>query len=107
MCNAISLLLTGRLSDKFGRRYFLLFAGGLAIIGGIVACTAKTMNTLIGANVSRIPKSLCFHLASLIYEALDNVLTFVGYNRDGFRGAFFPIALYRRYVSLPPFTSSP
>ncbi|PMD49988.1 trichothecene efflux pump [Hyaloscypha bicolor E] len=51
MCNAISLLITGRLSDKFGRRYFLLFAGALAVIGGIVACTAKTMNTLIGANV--------------------------------------------------------
>jgi MFS family permease len=64
MCNAISLLLTGRLSDKFGRRYFLIFAGGLAVVGGIVACTAKTMNTLIGANVSLIPIFLRLHLVT-------------------------------------------
>ncbi|OAG44502.1 hypothetical protein AYO21_01498 [Fonsecaea monophora] len=51
LCNAISLLITGRVSDKFGRRNFVLGAGALAIIGGIVACTAKNMNTLIGANV--------------------------------------------------------
>lgn len=51
MCNAISLLITGRLSDKFGRRYFVLVAGALAIVGGIVACTAKNMDVLIGANV--------------------------------------------------------
>lgn len=51
LCNAITLLITGRVSDKFGRRNFVLVAGGLAVIGGIVASTAKTMETLIGANV--------------------------------------------------------
>ncbi|OAL40510.1 hypothetical protein AYO20_00246 [Fonsecaea nubica] len=40
----------GRLSDKFGRRYFVLVAGAASIVGGIIACTAKNMNALIGAN---------------------------------------------------------
>lgn len=47
----ISILFFGRLSDTFGRRNFALGANFLGIIGGIVACTAKKMNTLIGAQV--------------------------------------------------------
>lgn len=47
----ISILLFGRLSDRFGRRNFVIGANILGIIGGIVACTAKTMNTLVGAQV--------------------------------------------------------
>lgn len=51
MCNAISLLVVGRVSDRFGKRYIMLGAGAVAMVGAIVASTAQNMNTLIGANV--------------------------------------------------------
>lgn len=47
----IALLLFGRLSDRFGRRNFALGSCVLAIIGGIVAATAQSVETLIGAEV--------------------------------------------------------
>jgi MFS family permease len=47
----ISLLLFGRLSDRFGRRNFALGSCVLAIVGGIVAATAKSIETLIAAEV--------------------------------------------------------
>ncbi|RYO40855.1 hypothetical protein AA0111_g1315 [Alternaria arborescens] len=47
----ISLLLFGRLSDRFGRRNFALGSCVLAIVGGIVAATAQSIETLIGAEV--------------------------------------------------------
>ncbi|KAL1866711.1 hypothetical protein Daus18300_006655 [Diaporthe australafricana] len=47
----IALLLFGRLSDRFGRRSFALGSCVLAIIGGIVAATAQSIETLIGAEV--------------------------------------------------------
>ncbi|OAG39150.1 hypothetical protein AYO21_06701 [Fonsecaea monophora] len=51
MCNAISILLVGRITDKFGKRYVSIVAGVWVIVGATVAGTAKSMDTLIGANV--------------------------------------------------------
>ncbi|PMD35946.1 putative major facilitator superfamily transporter [Hyaloscypha variabilis F] len=48
---AVGFSIAGRLSDIFGRRYVILFGQALTIIGGIVACTAKTMNSLIAGEV--------------------------------------------------------
>lgn len=68
-CASIAILLFGRISDKLGRRWILIaascfgFLGGMSIskrvirtftdntFEGIIACTAKNMNTLVGANV--------------------------------------------------------
>lgn len=45
---AVGLLLVGRLTDVFGRRWF--FVGGqlLALVGCVVSATAKSVNVLIG-----------------------------------------------------------
>ncbi|KAE8396428.1 fungal trichothecene efflux pump [Aspergillus alliaceus] len=48
---SISILIMGRLTDRFGRRNFVLATGLIGLIGGIVACTAQNFNTLIGAQV--------------------------------------------------------
>jgi MFS family permease len=47
----ISILIFGRLSDRFGRRNFILAANVLGVIGAIVGATAQSIETLIGANV--------------------------------------------------------
>jgi hypothetical protein len=39
------------MSDKFGRRWFVIGASTMGFIGGIIACRAHNMNTLVGANV--------------------------------------------------------
>jgi hypothetical protein len=51
----ISILFFGRNSDLFGRRNFALGANCLGIIGGIVACTATSINQLIGRKRSLGP----------------------------------------------------
>lgn len=50
-CASISILLFGRITDKLGRRWFMIGASCMGFIGGIIACTAQNMNSLIGANV--------------------------------------------------------
>ncbi|RDW72199.1 MFS general substrate transporter-28 [Coleophoma crateriformis] len=46
---AVGLLLVGRLSDLFGRRWFFICGSILALIGNIVAATAQSIPALIGA----------------------------------------------------------
>lgn len=48
---ALGFSIAGRLSDIFGRRYVILVGQALTIVGGIVACTAQSMNTLIAGEV--------------------------------------------------------
>lgn len=48
LCLAVGLLLVGRLSDIFGRRYFFIGGTALGVVGAIVAATAKTIPVLIG-----------------------------------------------------------
>ncbi|KIX05619.1 uncharacterized protein Z518_03591 [Rhinocladiella mackenziei CBS 650.93] len=45
--NSVGLLVCGRLSDIYGRRYFFLGMQLSGIIGSIIAATAKTITTLI------------------------------------------------------------
>jgi MFS family permease len=48
ICLAIGLLLVGRLSDLFGRRWFFVVGTFLGLLGGIVGATANTIPVLIG-----------------------------------------------------------
>lgn len=49
--SAIGFLLVGRLSDIFGRKWMVMGTTGLGLIGCIIGCTAKSINTLIAANL--------------------------------------------------------
>jgi len=44
----VGLLLVGRITDLFGRRWFFIGGSALGLIGAIVAATATSVNTLIG-----------------------------------------------------------
>jgi len=48
ICLAVGLLLVGRLSDLFGRRWFFVVGTFLGVLGGIIGATAKTIPVLIG-----------------------------------------------------------
>lgn len=48
---AVCLLLFGRLADVFGRRYFVIGGNVLALIGCIIAATAKNIDTIVGGMV--------------------------------------------------------
>ncbi|KIX06645.1 uncharacterized protein Z518_04621 [Rhinocladiella mackenziei CBS 650.93] len=49
--NAVCFLTLGRLSDLFGRRYFLIAQVASGFIGAIMSGTANNLNTLIGGAV--------------------------------------------------------
>ncbi|KAL3601772.1 trichothecene efflux pump [Fusarium poae] len=46
---AVSILMMGRLTDRFGRRPFVIVTHILGLIGAIVACTATNFNALLAA----------------------------------------------------------
>lgn len=47
---SVGFLLVGRLSDIFGRRWFFIIGNLLSLVGSIIGCTAKDVNSLIGAD---------------------------------------------------------
>jgi len=49
--NAVGFLLVGRLSDIFGRKWMVLATSSLGLIGNIIGCSARSVNTLIAANL--------------------------------------------------------
>jgi hypothetical protein len=48
---AIGLLLVGRLTDTFGRRWFFIVDGLFGVVGSIVCATANSINVLIGGTL--------------------------------------------------------
>src|ERR1700761_2603348 len=51
ICSGLGYLIVGRLSDIFGRRYFVIGGNTLGLIGFIVCATAQNIGAMIGGNV--------------------------------------------------------
>ncbi|KAF2499906.1 fungal trichothecene efflux pump [Lophium mytilinum] len=51
LCGGVGLTLVGRLSDIFGRRWFMITGAILGIIGSCINGTAKDINTILGGTV--------------------------------------------------------
>lgn len=46
VCAAVLVTVGGRLSDIFGRRWFLIIASVFALVGAVVGATGKTVNQM-------------------------------------------------------------
>ena len=51
LCTGVGLTLVGRLSDIFGRRWFMIVGCSLGILGSIINATAHNIPTIIGGTV--------------------------------------------------------
>ncbi|KAF2713313.1 fungal trichothecene efflux pump [Pleomassaria siparia CBS 279.74] len=51
LCTGVGLTLVGRLSDIFGRRWFMIVGCSLGILGSIINATAHDIPTIIGGTV--------------------------------------------------------
>ncbi|KAH0542656.1 hypothetical protein FGG08_002979 [Glutinoglossum americanum] len=51
LATAVGYTLIGRLSDIFGRRWFIIGTSMLGLVGNIIAATAQSVSTLIVANI--------------------------------------------------------
>jgi MFS family permease len=69
----------GRLSDIFGRRYFMIFGASISIIGCLVGATGKSINMMIASGVlfgiGSGFQEMCY---ALIQELLPNKYRIVG-----------------------------
>lgn len=85
LTSAVFLMITGRLTDLFGRRWFMIGGNVLGLLGSIVCATAKDINaliageTLIGLGASA---QLCFaftinELVPFKYRQLGNAYCYL------------------------------
>ncbi|KAJ4990940.1 trichothecene efflux pump [Stagonosporopsis vannaccii] len=71
LMQAVGFTLVGRLSDLFGRRWFVICGNFLGVLGAIISATAKDIPSLIGGNVflglaTSVQTSVPFILGELI-----------------------------------------
>ncbi|KAF2474847.1 fungal trichothecene efflux pump [Lindgomyces ingoldianus] len=80
LCGGVGLLLVGRLSDIFGRRWFMIAGAVMGIVGSIICGTAKNIDTILGGTVliglaGAIQTSFSFVLMELVANKHRAVLT--------------------------------
>ncbi|KAJ4301116.1 hypothetical protein N0V90_003206 [Kalmusia sp. IMI 367209] len=80
LCGGVGLIMVGRLSDIFGRRWFMIGGGVLGIIGSIINATAKDINTILGGTVfiglaGAVQVSFSFVLMEIVANKHRAVLT--------------------------------
>lgn len=73
LCTAVCLLLFGRLTDIFGRRYFVIGAHTFGLVGCIIAGTANRIDTIVGGMVfaglaARVQQCWVVFLAERMYS---------------------------------------
>jgi len=51
---SVFLLIIGRLSDIFGRRYFMIGGGALGCLGSIICATAKSIPVLVSSMMKAV-----------------------------------------------------
>ncbi|KAF2112843.1 siderophore iron transporter [Lophiotrema nucula] len=80
LCGGVGLTLVGRLSDIFGRRWFMIAGSVLGIIGSIICVTAQNIDTILGGTVfiglaGAVQTSFSFVLMELVANKHRAVLT--------------------------------
>ncbi|KAF2821735.1 MFS general substrate transporter, partial [Ophiobolus disseminans] len=80
LCTGFGLTLVGRLSDIFGRRWFMIGGCSLAILGSIINATAKNIPTIIGGTVfvglaGAVQTSFSFVLMELVANKHRPIIT--------------------------------
>jgi MFS family permease len=76
---AVSLPLTSRYSDIFGRRWFLILQQGLMLVGSIVGATAQNIPWLIGGQaIMSVFSGGAFSYSYLINEIVPMKYRFIG-----------------------------
>ncbi|KAF2178609.1 fungal trichothecene efflux pump [Zopfia rhizophila CBS 207.26] len=80
LCGGVGLTLVGRLSDIFGRRWFMIGGSILGIIGSIICATSQNIDTILGGTVfiglaGAVQTSFSFVLMELVANKHRAILT--------------------------------